>query len=48
MAGAQPGVHVLNLEPNVVPKSLVAGEKVFKWDEVNIIIVICKHKSDTC
>lgn len=34
MAGAQPGVRVLNLEPNIVPKSLVAGEKVFKWDEV--------------
>lgn len=34
MAGAKPGVYVLNLQPDTVPSSLVSGEKVYKWDEV--------------
>lgn len=38
MASAKPGVHVLKLQPNQVPAELIAGEKVFKWDEVRLVI----------
>lgn len=39
MAGAKPGVHVLNLQPDVVPPSLITGENVFKWDEVRPVLI---------
>lgn len=34
MAGAKPGVHVVQLKPIQVPESLVKGNKFIKWDEV--------------
>lgn len=37
MAGAKPGVHILNLESNLVHESLLSGEKVIKWDEVGLV-----------
>ncbi|XP_078316385.1 1-phosphatidylinositol 4,5-bisphosphate phosphodiesterase classes I and II-like isoform X14 [Crassostrea virginica] len=33
MAGAKPGVHVVQLKPIQVPESLVKGNKFIKWDE---------------
>nr|AUC64089.1 phospholipase C [Neogonodactylus oerstedii] len=35
MAGAKPGVHVLQLKNIVVPPALCEGEKFVKWDEDN-------------
>uniref|UniRef100_A0AAY4D6E2 Phosphoinositide phospholipase C n=1 Tax=Denticeps clupeoides TaxID=299321 RepID=A0AAY4D6E2_9TELE len=36
MAGAQPGVHALQLKPVAVPESLKKGSKFMKWDDVSI------------
>ncbi|TNN32549.1 1-phosphatidylinositol 4,5-bisphosphate phosphodiesterase beta-3 [Liparis tanakae] len=33
MAGAQPGVHALQLEPVSVPESLRRGNTFLKWDD---------------
>ncbi|XP_056020621.1 1-phosphatidylinositol 4,5-bisphosphate phosphodiesterase beta-1-like isoform X14 [Ostrea edulis] len=33
MAGAKPGVHVVQLKPIQVPETLVKGNKFIKWDE---------------
>uniref|UniRef100_A0A4W4F4Y5 PLC-beta PH domain-containing protein n=1 Tax=Electrophorus electricus TaxID=8005 RepID=A0A4W4F4Y5_ELEEL len=33
MAGAQPGVHALQLKPVSVPESLKKGSRFMKWDE---------------
>uniref|UniRef100_A0AAY4D524 1-phosphatidylinositol 4,5-bisphosphate phosphodiesterase n=1 Tax=Denticeps clupeoides TaxID=299321 RepID=A0AAY4D524_9TELE len=33
MAGAQPGVHALQLKPVAVPESLKKGSKFMKWDD---------------
>ncbi|KAI9528155.1 1-phosphatidylinositol 4,5-bisphosphate phosphodiesterase beta-1 [Dissostichus eleginoides] len=33
MAGAQPGVHALQLKPVSVPESLRRGTKFMKWDD---------------
>lgn len=35
MAGAQPGVHALQLKPVSVPESLKKGNKFMKWDDVS-------------
>lgn len=35
MAGAQPGVHALQLKPVSVPDSLRRGNKFMKWDDVS-------------
>lgn len=35
MAGAKSGVHVLQLKPISVPKSLQEGNKFVKWDDVS-------------
>lgn len=35
MAGAQPGVHALQLKPVSVPESLRKGNKFMKWDDVS-------------
>ncbi|XP_052701868.1 1-phosphatidylinositol 4,5-bisphosphate phosphodiesterase beta-1-like isoform X12 [Crassostrea angulata] len=35
MAGAKPGVHVVQLKPIQVPESLVKGNKFIKWDETS-------------
>uniref|UniRef100_A0A8C9X9A8 Phosphoinositide phospholipase C n=1 Tax=Sander lucioperca TaxID=283035 RepID=A0A8C9X9A8_SANLU len=35
MAGAQPGVHALQLKPVSVPESLRRGTKFMKWDDVS-------------
>ncbi len=35
MAGAQPGVHALQLKPVSVPESLRKGSKFMKWDDVS-------------
>lgn len=37
MAGAQPGVHALQLKPVSVPESLRKGNKFMKWEDVSII-----------
>jgi hypothetical protein len=37
MAGAQPGVHALQLKPVSVSESLRKGSKFMKWDDVSII-----------
>jgi phosphatidylinositol phospholipase C beta len=37
MAGAKPGVHVVQLKPIQVPETLVKGNKFIKWDEVSCI-----------
>lgn len=36
MAGAQPGVHALQLKPVSVSDSLKKGTKFVKWDDVSI------------
>ena len=36
MAGAKPGVHVLQLKSVSVPKALQEGDKFVKWEEVSI------------
>lgn len=35
MAGAKSGVHVVQLKPISVPKSLLEGNKFIKWDDVS-------------
>ena len=35
MAGAKSGVHVVQLKPISVPKSLREGNKFIKWDDVS-------------
>lgn len=35
MAGAQPGVHALQLKPVCVPECLRRGNKFMKWDDVS-------------
>lgn len=35
MAGAQPGVHALQLKPVCVSDSLKKGTKFVKWDDVS-------------
>lgn len=37
MAGAQPGVHALQLKPVSVSESLRKGNKFMKWDDVSLI-----------
>uniref|UniRef100_A0A8C9VAF7 Phosphoinositide phospholipase C n=1 Tax=Scleropages formosus TaxID=113540 RepID=A0A8C9VAF7_SCLFO len=37
MAGAQPGVHALQLKPVSVPESLRKGSKFMKWDDVSTV-----------
>ncbi|KAI2652388.1 1-phosphatidylinositol 4,5-bisphosphate phosphodiesterase beta-1 [Labeo rohita] len=37
MAGAQPGVHALQLKRVSVPESLRTGDKFIKWDDVSTI-----------
>ncbi|XP_067941353.1 1-phosphatidylinositol 4,5-bisphosphate phosphodiesterase beta-1-like [Watersipora subatra] len=46
MASAKPGVHVLNLQPNEVPPSLIVGEKVLKWEEESSTSTQCTLKVD--
>ena len=36
MAGAQPGVHALQLKPVSVPESLKKGNTFMKWDDVSM------------
>lgn len=36
MAGAKSGVHVLQLKPICVSKSLQEGNKFVKWDDVSV------------
>ncbi|KAH6925223.1 hypothetical protein HPB50_002008 [Hyalomma asiaticum] len=38
MAGAKSGVHVLQLKPISVPKSLQEGNKFVKWDDVSVFL----------
>ena len=35
MAGAQPGVHALQLKPVSVSENLKRGSKFMKWDDVS-------------
>uniref|UniRef100_A0A3P9JY36 Uncharacterized protein n=1 Tax=Oryzias latipes TaxID=8090 RepID=A0A3P9JY36_ORYLA len=35
MAGAQPGVHALQLKPVCVPECLKKGNKFMKWEDVS-------------
>lgn len=35
MAGAQPGVHALQLKPVSVSESLRKGNKFMKWEDVS-------------
>lgn len=37
MAGAQPGVHALQLKRVSVPEKLKTGDKFMKWDDVSNI-----------
>lgn len=37
MAGAQSGVHVVQLKPIVVPPALLEGNKCVKWDDVSLL-----------
>ncbi|CDQ95994.1 unnamed protein product [Oncorhynchus mykiss] len=39
MAGAQPGVHALQLKPVFVSESLRKGNKFMKWDDVSIFLL---------
>lgn len=36
MAGAQPGVHALQLKPISVPENLKKGSRFMKWDDVSM------------
>jgi len=38
MAGAKPGVHVLQLKRVDVPEVLQKGQRFFKYDDVSIIV----------
>uniref|UniRef100_A0A2K6LJF2 1-phosphatidylinositol 4,5-bisphosphate phosphodiesterase n=1 Tax=Rhinopithecus bieti TaxID=61621 RepID=A0A2K6LJF2_RHIBE len=40
MAGAQPGVHALQLEPPTVVETLRRGSKFIKWDEEKLMTVV--------
>jgi len=40
MAGAKPGVHVVQLKPICVAESLIKGNKFIKWDEVRILCFV--------
>uniref|UniRef100_A0A672HKQ7 Phosphoinositide phospholipase C n=1 Tax=Salarias fasciatus TaxID=181472 RepID=A0A672HKQ7_SALFA len=41
MAGAQPGVHALQLKPVSVPESLRKGNKFMKWDDfMNYLVAV--------
>uniref|UniRef100_A0AAR2J4J5 Phosphoinositide phospholipase C n=1 Tax=Pygocentrus nattereri TaxID=42514 RepID=A0AAR2J4J5_PYGNA len=40
MAGAQPGVHALQLKPVSVPESLKKGSRFMKWDEVRHLLTL--------
>ncbi|KAG2467477.1 PLCB1 phosphodiesterase, partial [Polypterus senegalus] len=38
MAGAQPGVHALQLKPVCVSESLKKGNKFMKWDDDSTLV----------
>lgn len=38
MAGAKPGVHVVQLKPIFVPEPLTRGSKFIMWNDVSKII----------
>ena len=51
MAGAQPGVHALQLKPVSVPESLRKGNKFMKWDDVstgavNRLFLSCDQRAE--
>uniref|UniRef100_A0A8D3DJ08 Phosphoinositide phospholipase C n=1 Tax=Scophthalmus maximus TaxID=52904 RepID=A0A8D3DJ08_SCOMX len=46
MAGAQPGVHALQLKPVSVPESLGKGNKFMKWDDVSNGEGLCTVDTD--
>ncbi|XP_076099356.1 1-phosphatidylinositol 4,5-bisphosphate phosphodiesterase classes I and II-like isoform X4 [Mytilus galloprovincialis] len=46
MAGAKPGVHVVQLRPIIVPECLIKGNKFIKWDESSAIGVPVTLKVD--
>lgn len=43
MAGAQPGVHALQLKPVRVSESLKRGSRFMKWDEVSHNLPVCQR-----
>ncbi|KAH8027034.1 hypothetical protein HPB51_001620 [Rhipicephalus microplus] len=45
MAGAKSGVHVLQLKPISVPKSLQDGNKFVKWDDVSVFPFSARDRS---
>ncbi|ELK03968.1 1-phosphatidylinositol-4,5-bisphosphate phosphodiesterase beta-1 [Pteropus alecto] len=46
MAGAQPGVHALQLKPVCVSDSLKKGTKFVKWDDDSAIVTPIILRSD--
>lgn len=46
MAGAQPGVHALQLKPVCVSDSLKKGTKFVKWDDDSTIVTPIILRSD--
>lgn len=46
MAGAQSGVHVVQLKPIVVPQALQEGNKVLKWDDVSLLSIVFVYNCD--
>lgn len=40
MAGAQPGVHALQLKPVCVSENLKRGSRFMKWDEVSVSVCV--------
>ena len=51
MAGAKPGVHVVQLKPIDVPQALVNGNKFVKWDDVSNVLLLfspISHSSYNC
>lgn len=46
MAGAQSGVHVVQLKPIVVPQALQEGNKVLKWDDVSWLSIVFVYNCD--
>ena len=43
MAGAKPGVHIVQLKRVQVPKFMIEGEKFVKWDEVSYLVPSYAH-----
>ena len=49
MAGAKPGVHVVQLKPISVPEPLTRGSKFIMWNDVSTTLVsLYKHTLCTC